>query len=297
VELASPASTEGAAAEASVHGRRALRAAPSWLREPLLHFIALGAVLFGVDHVISQRAGDAHTIVVGPEVDSEAVEVFRDSRGRAPSQKELEALHRVWIDNEVLYREGLAMQVDRGDDAIRQRVIFKALSVVDANVRLPAVDEAMLMAWFEQHRDKYDEPARYDFEEAVPVGDASEAAVHDLVHLLNSGRSGEANASLRVFKGRPQANLVQGYGPGLPQSLDRAVVGQWQAVPTTSGLRAVRLDALVPARPADFATLQGVVLQDWKDAVAAEQRTAAVRALGAKYRVRFENRQTSSSPE
>ena len=35
----------------------------------------------------------------------------------------------MWLDNEVLYREGLALQVDKGDPAIRERVIFKALSL------------------------------------------------------------------------------------------------------------------------------------------------------------------------
>ena len=102
----------------------------------------------------------------------------RRSRRRAatsPNADELEALHRVWLDNEVLYREGLALQVDKGDTAIRERVIFKALSVVDSNVKLPPADDQVLRTWFEAHRDKYDEPARYDFEEAALSGDNSEA--------------------------------------------------------------------------------------------------------------------------
>ncbi len=57
---------------------------------------------------------------------------------------------RVWLDNEVLYREGLALQLDKGDTAIRERVIFKALSVIDASVKLPPVDESTLREWFER---------------------------------------------------------------------------------------------------------------------------------------------------
>ena len=294
MELASPASTDAAPAVASRRRRRADSAVPSWLREPLLHFALLGAVLFTIDHAVSARAGDPHLIVVGPEVDSESVAVFRESRGREPNAQELQALHRVWLDNEVLYREGLAMQVDRGDDAIRQRVIFKALSVVDANVRLPAPDESTLRSWFEQHRDRYDEPARYDFYEAVVGGNNSEAAVSDLVEQLNSGRPGEAKAGLRMFRGRPKSSLVQSYGPDLPQLLEQAPAGQWQALSTTSGLRAIKLEAFVPPSPAEFAPLSGVVLQDWKDAVAAEQRTAAVRALARKYKIVYESREAGS---
>ena len=58
---------------------------------------------------------------------------------------------------------------------------------------------------------------------------------------------------------------------------------------TRDGWRAMRLDAIVPGKPAEFQALKGVVMHDWTDAVLAEQRTAAVRALGKKYRVTIES--------
>jgi hypothetical protein len=233
------------------------------------------------------NADDPHTIVVGGDVDSEARETFKASRGREPNAAELEALHRVWLDNEVLYREGLALQVDKGDPAIRERVIFKALSVIDSNVQLPATDDKVLRAWFEGHRDKYDEPARYDFEEATLSGDSSEAAVREFVNALNDGMPGDAKAGLRVFKGRPHASLAESYGPEFARSLAAAQPNTWQALHTRDGWRALRLDAITPAKPAAFEALRGVVLHDWIDATAAEQRTAVVRALAKKYKVKY----------
>jgi hypothetical protein len=269
---------------------RALRNVPwpAWAREPLLHFAVLGALLFAADHLLASRADDPRSIVVGATVDAEARQVFKAARGHDPSADELAALRRVWLDNEVLYREGLAMQVDKGDTAIRERVIFKALSVVDANTRLPPYDDQLLRDWFEKNRAKYDEPGRYDFQEAVLSGDASEAAVRAFVAALNAGAPGDAQAGLRVFKGRPHANLVQSYGPELAKNLEAATVGEWRAMATRDGLRAMRLDAVIAAKPAAFEPLRGVVLQDWTDAVMAEQRSAAVRALAKKYTVKFE---------
>ena len=101
-----------------VHHDRAIRvprlpvavqfSAPTWLREPLLHFVVLGALLFGVDHCSPAARDDPRTIVVDAEVDAKAMQVFKDARGRDPNEEELYALRRVWLDNEVLYREGLA---------------------------------------------------------------------------------------------------------------------------------------------------------------------------------------------
>ena len=266
----------------------------NWMREPLLHFIVLGGLLFAIDRLLVARADDPRVIVVGRDVDREAIETFKAARGRTPNSEELNALRRVWLDNEVLYREGLALQVDKGDTAIRERVIFKALSVIDSNVKLPPADDGVLRGWFDSHRDKYDEPARYDFEEAALAGNGSEAAVRAFVAALNSGTPGDAQAGLRVFKGRPLSNLVQSYGADLAKALGEAKTGEWRAMQTREGWRAMRLDAIAAPKPAVFESVRGPVLHDWTDEVAAEQRTAAVRALAKKYKIKHE---VSSKPD
>lgn len=262
---------------------------PKWLREPLLHFVVLGAVLFGIDHLVSTRNGDPRTISVNEAVDAEARSVFHKARDREPTEDELYALRRVWLDNEVLYREGLALGVDKGDASIRERVIFKMLSIVDADLKRPALDDKVLRDWFEENRSRYDEPARYDFQEAVLAGERSEVNVRALVDTLQKGAGGDLNAGLRVFKARPHANIVDAYGAEFAAALEDSAPGKWQALATRSGWRAVQLSALIPPRPAAFEAVRGVVLQDWTDAVMAEQRTAAVRALASKYKVHYED--------
>jgi hypothetical protein len=256
------------------------------MREPLLHFAVLGGLLFGVDLALARRAGDPHTITIGADVDKQAIDVFRQARGREPNADELYALRRVWLDNEVLYREGLALGLDRGDTSIRERIIFKSLSMIEAGIKPPPIDEAALRAWFESHRAKYDEPARLDFEEAVVAGDRSESAVRAFVGALNSGDPGsDVRADLRVFANRPHENIVQSYGADFASALEASPVGEWRALASKTGTRAVRLKLATPAKPASFDDLAGVVLQDWTDATMSEQRSAAVAAMARKYRV------------
>jgi hypothetical protein len=259
-----------------------------WAREPLLHFIVLGAVLFGLDHFLAGQADDPHTIVLDAEVDSEAKRVFETARKRPPNAEELQALRQVWLDNEVLYREGLALELDKGDSAIRERVIFKALSVIDAGTKRPPYDEQVLRKWFEKNRAKYDQPARYDFQEAALAGESSENAVRAFVSALNAGTSPDVEAGLRVFTGRPHSNLVQSYGAEFASALEASPPGEWRALQSQDGWRAMRLESISAAKPADFEQLQGVVLQDWTDATMAEQRSAAVRALAKKYTIEVE---------
>jgi len=258
--------------------------AKHWAREPLLHFMLLGAALFAVDQVLASRADDPLTIVVDSGVDAEARSVFANARGREPTAAELEALRQVWLDNEVLYREGIALQLDKGDRDIRNRVIFKALNVVEAGLKLPPFDDEVLREWFEAHRDKYDEPERYDFEEAVLAG--GDAALRDLAARLSAGEPGDEDASLRVFTGRPHDNIVYSYGAEFAAALEQSSPGEWRVLTSGDGPRLVRLVRIAAPRPADFDVLRGVVLQDWTDATMADQRTAIVRSLAKKYTVR-----------
>jgi hypothetical protein len=257
----------------------------AWLREPLLHFLVIGALLFALDAALVRREGDPLRIVVGDAVDAEAKLAFHGARGRDPDAAELKALRQVWLDNEVLYREGIAMGLDKGDTAIRERVIFKALSMVDAGTKRPDFDEAVLRSWFEKNHAKYDEPVRYTFQEAVLAGEATESAVRDFVRALNGGAEPAQQAGLRVFKGRPRENLVQSYGEAFAGEMAALAPGSWQALASRDGWRAVRVESVSPAVPADFATLRNVVLQDWTDAQLSAQRSAAVKALASKYHI------------
>jgi hypothetical protein len=150
-----------------------------WAREPLVHFLVIGALLFAVDAMIAGRRDDPRVIVVPESLDLQARAIFKTARGREPNHDELYALRRVWLDNEVLYREGLAMGVD--------------------NVKLPQYDDSTLRGYFERNRAKYDEPGRYDFDEAVLAGEATEAVAREFADALNRGMPGDAKAGLRVF--------------------------------------------------------------------------------------------------
>ena len=186
-------------------------------------------------------------------MDAHAIKVFKDARGRDPNAEELYALRQVWLDNEVLYREGLALGLDKGDTAIRERVIFKALSMVDAGVKLPPVDESTLREWFVKNRAKYDEPARFDFEEAVLAGERNEATARAFAAALNAGTPGEAQAGLRVFTARPHDNIVQSYGAEFAVALARR--RRWASgrrCQAAKGLRVMRLKSMTPAKPAVF---------------------------------------------
>jgi hypothetical protein len=257
-------------------------------RDPLVHFFLLGAAIFLVDQVLLRSRGDAQTINVSAAVQSEARNRFMQSLKREPSGDDMKILVNRWVDNEVLYREGLALGLDRGDNAIRERVIFKALSVTQSGITLPRIDEAGLKAWFDARKDRYGEPTRVDFLEAVVTSDRSEAALRRFVEGLNGQSEIDAQSSLRVFKDRPRDNIVQSYGAAFADALQKLPPGQWQILESADGPRVIRLEVIKPGKSAEFDAIKESVYQDWKDETMAALSTKAVREMGSKYRVNVE---------
>ena len=280
-----PENTAIPAAQAMPQAPASMLAWRHLAREPLLHFLLLGALIFGADRLIAAQRGDPQTIVVSADVRKESAEIFKSGMKRDPSPADLKVLVDRWVDNEVLYREGLALGLDRGDSSLRERVIFKALSLTQSGLNLPKIERDGLRQWFEARHARYDAPVRVDFMEAVVNIERSAESLKPFVEALNGRGKSEVESSLRVFKDRPRGNLVQGYGEAFTAALEQATPGEWQALASADGLRVVRLVQLTAGEPARFEAIEEAVYRDWKDDTMAELTTRAVREMGKKFKV------------
>lgn len=260
------------------------------LREPLLHFLILGAAIFGIDQWRNADSESASDIVVTAKIQQEAKAIFETGMKREPKPEELKVLLDRWVDNEILYREGLQLGLDRGDSGIRDRVIFKAMSVTQAGIVLPEVDEAGLKAWFESNRERYDTPARFDFLEAALPSDTKLEAMQRFVLALNSNQDEPGiESSLRVFRDRPRSNLLQSYGKDFTEAIEQLKPGQWQVLVSNDGPRVIRLESLKPAVAADFEAVKVKLYQDWKDEMTSQRSKELIREMGKKYKIRQES--------
>jgi hypothetical protein len=226
------------------------------------------------------------TIEVPESAYQEARSLVQGGMNRQATDADLKILIDRWVDNEVLYREGLALSLDKGDTAIRDRVIFKALGVAQAGLELPAYDDKTLRVWFDANHARYDTPARFDFLEAVVAGEQSRERLQAFVDSLNGHGQSDVDSSLNVFKDRPRVNLVGSYGEEFAAALEKAKpAGEWLLLSASSGPRVVRLQQLKPAELASYDSVKDHILQDWKDETMAQMTTREVRQMGKKYSV------------
>jgi hypothetical protein len=261
------------------------------IREPLTHFLILGALIFAADALFLSVRGDPQEIVITKETYAEARGAFVAGMNREPTAAELKVLTDRWVDNEVLFREGLALGMDRGDQAMKDRVVFKVLTAAQSGLALPKIDDAGLQKWFESRRDQYDLPARYSFEEAVlSTSDSTPEKLKNFVTALNAQQAPELESSLRIFKDRPKPNLDQSYGVAFAEALAKQTMGTWVVLQTQEGYRAIRLTALTPGREVSYDELKERVYTDWKEFTSSQLTKNAIREIAKKYRIRDEGK-------
>ncbi len=129
------------------------RWASNLAREPVLHFILLGVVIFAVNGAMS---GPDETGVQIPDSTRAAlVAEFERQTGRAPDLEEQAALVDRWIDEELLFREGRRLGLDRGDPVVRRRIIDRMRALQRTMYPVPLPDDAVLEAWLAERADRY----------------------------------------------------------------------------------------------------------------------------------------------
>src|SRR5512134_2818406 len=126
-----------------------------WLREPLLHFLLLGLAIFGAFQVFAPNERGQSAIVVTQGMIDGQVAAFARTWLRPPTQQEVDELIREYVREEVYYREGMALGLDRDDTVIRRRLQQKLEFVAEARGIGAEPTDDQLRDYLDAHADRY----------------------------------------------------------------------------------------------------------------------------------------------
>jgi len=129
-----------------------------WLREPLLQFLLIGAVLFLGYRTLhpSPEAGSPSTRIELTEDDLRQMSVAWLAQGRpAPTPEQMRSLVDMRVREEILYREALGLGLDKGDTIVKRRLAQKMEFLFEdvSALREPTREE--LKAWFEKNSGRF----------------------------------------------------------------------------------------------------------------------------------------------
>lgn len=253
-----------------------------WGREPLLHFVLLAILVFVADAALS-GGGDGKAISLSEAPVEEFVRGFEQRRGRAPDEAEIQHFRENWLKEEVLYREGLELGLERNDPVVRGRVISKMQLLLAENMPEPTPTDAELKRYLRRNADSYRRPDRYSFDLIRPRG----ADADKLLAALNQGRSpAELDAAPRRLRGRNEAAVVATLGEAFLSALKAAEPGErWQLLPSNQGQAVARLVAHDPGTMPALADIRSRVAADWRKHQRVQHVNNELAAMQSEYRI------------
>jgi hypothetical protein len=263
-----------------------------WSREPLVHFFLAGVVLFALAWIFEVPRDAARLIVVDDVVRRELLTTFLDDRGRAPREEEIVALVESWVEGEILHREGLELGLDRQDRKVRNLVIDRMRQLVEGMAYVEEPDEAALRSYFETHRERYGEPARFDLRHVFVGGDAAQGRAAALLRRLQAGEDpaalGDPFAGGNRLWRRTTESLTGIFGEAFVDGLAEAPPGEWHLRAGRQGWHVVVVERFDPAVKPEFAAVREEVLADVRSGRRTRAVEAELRALRERYEVRNE---------
>jgi len=272
-----------------------------FLKDPLLHFLLIGAALFFVFGLIKGPAGNEEYKITITSGDIAALQAnFTRTWQRPPTESELSGLIEEMVREEIAFREAVAMGLDQGDSVIRRRLRMKMeLLVEDVAGLSPPTDED-LEAYLAENRDSFRQQPQVSFMQVYLNADKRGAGVENdaglmLAELSALGQEAEPESfsdSNMLPEELPLyyiTDIGRLFGVDFSRQILEVEPGKWTGpVWSSYGLHLVYVRERIEGRDPDLEEVRKEVEREWSAKRRRDFKDETYRKLRERYTVTIE---------
>lgn len=207
------------------------------LKEPLIHFLLIGAFLFLVYGFLNPSQ-DENEITIDDGLINEIVAKWELQRNRKPTLEELTGLVNEFVEQEVLYQEALEMNLDHNDEIVKRRLAQKMEFISDGLAESLQPTDDMLKKYFEDNKDNYSKDPVYTMSHVYFSQDKRSDAYSDAenaLELVSMEDLGDPISLPNTYMDASAFAISRDYGTSFANNLDTLEIGKWTG-PINSGL-------------------------------------------------------------
>jgi hypothetical protein len=276
------------------------------VKEPLFQFLVLGVLILAVYQFSAGRrqATEREILVTQTQIDG-LVDAFARTWQRPPTKSERDGLIQDHLREEALYREGIAMGLDRNDPVVRRRLRQKLEFVADSIVAQSAPTDADLQTHLNGNADAFRVEPRFSFSHVFlnpdRHGNALEREAGRLLDQLKAGSADPATTGDRIlldpdYSHATPDEIEKLFGRRFADSLSDLTVGEWVGpVPSGYGVHLVRVEASTPGRVPELGEVRDAVARDWAYTSRRDARERFYQAVLRRYEVTIEGSELSTA--
>lgn len=186
-----------------------------YFKEPLVHFFAIALLMLSLAHFLAPQSIDTIDLSEMPLASFKSS--YRKIHGTSPDVQHLKAFQQNWLNEELLYREGLALGLEKTDPVIRQQIITNMQTLLLRTNADKQPGEMELRRFYQEHQHDYLNAATYD---AMLLSVAEPSQVTLLLNALQNGADPKKlPGSLQIEHQRSAGLLAAKYGKELVAKL------------------------------------------------------------------------------
>jgi len=266
----------------------------SLLREPLVHFLLIGVVLFAAFEL---RQGDSdetqNLILISTGQVAQFSAQFERTRMRPPTETELAGLIDGYVRSEVYYREARAMGLDQNDGIVRQRMRMKLEFLLEDLAAEAAPTDERLTQFMQRYPERFEIEPKLSFFQVYLNPDRRQDVAADAAETLArliAGASLETEGDRTLVEQKfilaPQYRIRNVFGDAFAKQLVALDPGGWTG-PIFSGYGAhlVRVSAKEAGRFPELSEVRDEVERDYLHERRQELKNIAYRKLREGYEV------------
>lgn len=267
-----------------------------WLKEPLLHFIVLGAVIFLVYDQINMDSDNDYKIVIDDAKVNHIKTLWELQWKKQPTKAELDGLIERYVRQEIMYKEAKKLNLDQDDEIVKRRLSQKMEYLANdlTNVVAPPTDEN-LKHYFANNHQRYELPASYTFK-LVTFSQANHAdpkqvakAALESVDTSSASVMHEKGDSVLLptqFDNASEAEIAKTVGKAFYNSLDNQPLNTWVGPLNSSfGEHLVYISAKKDQQLPEFASVRDDIQRDYEFEMQSNAKGAIYREMKKQYTV------------
>lgn len=273
----------------------------AFIKEPLVHFLLIGAVLFLIFKVYDDPADSQSNRIVISDGQIEFLKAnYARTRQRTPSKEEEQGLIDNYLREEILYREALALGFDKDDSVIRNRLRQKMDLMSDELAGIAVPTDAQLQQFLKNNSVKFrTEPQiafRHIFIDIAHRGIAAEDEAERILSILsdegnrtNPEALGDRLMQPKLFSLTRVSEIAKLFGKPFSLELTKLTPGQWTGpIQSGYGLHLILVSDYVVDSLPQLDEIRGTVEWEWSAANKKELKENIYNELRKKYTVEFE---------
>jgi len=282
------------------------------IREPLVHFLLIGAGLFllfgwrgNPASLPGGQSGPPTTKIIVSQGDiDQMIALFGKTWQRQPTEEEIKGLVNEFVRDEIYYREAIAIGLDKDDAVLRRRLRQKMEFIFEDISSGAEPTDKDLDAFLKKYSEKYlidpQMSFRHVYVNADRRGKSAEADARQILAQLNEGTDPDSVGDPLLMESEirlaPLWDIRKQFGDQFSRGLLTLKQGRWDGpVLSGFGLHLVFVKKRVGGRLPELNEVREMVKRDWMFERQKELKDAAYAKIRERYTVVVERNKANAA--